>query len=230
MLRVRQGVFLHGEAFAAGLQFRRGAEQLVVVGGGLFHGFRTAGRELEPALVVHLVAAVLLLQLEAQLRLGHLIQVGIVRAVLFTGSNVEPGGEFAVQPVGAPVRRLVGTVAPDRAELHAADALPGLLAVEDIALGEQHLAAGVEHLLRDRRRLAVDLAAEPAEHGEGDAEDHDQGPPVFAVLTHGWSPAGSLPERRARCFPGGCAASGRCAARPGRDRAPARCCTRRAAG
>ncbi|MCY1346819.1 hypothetical protein D9M69_329150 [compost metagenome] len=230
VFRVRQGVFLHGEAFAARLQLRIGAEQLVVVGGGLLHRLDAARREMQPALVVDLVAAVLLLQLEAQLRLGRFIQLGIVRAEFLARGDVEPGGQFAVQPVGAPVRRLVGAVAPDRAELHAADALPGLLAVEDVALGEQHLAAGVEHLLRDRRRLAVDLAAEPAEQGEGDAEDQDQGPPVFAVFTHDSTPAAAWPGRRGCCFPDGCAASGRCAARPVRGRAPARYCRRRAAG
>src|SRR5690606_23192864 len=105
----------------------------------------------------------------------------------------------------------------------AADALPGGLAIEDVFIREQRGAVGADHLLRDRRCLAIDLAAEPAEYAEGHAEHGDQHPPEFAVLTH------VAPPRRGRegaagCFPGGCAASGRGAARPGRGTARATCC------
>src|SRR3546814_7120295 len=79
-----------------------------------------------------------------------------------------------MQPVGAPVRRLISAVAPDRTDLHAARALPGRLPVENIVAGHQDLAGRGRHLLRDRRRLAVALDPRESQDAEGDAENDDR--------------------------------------------------------
>jgi hypothetical protein len=54
----------------------------------------------------------LLLRIEGSVALG---------AVFLAGPAVEDRGGFPMQPVGTPVRRDVGAVAPDRPELHAAE-------------------------------------------------------------------------------------------------------------
>src|SRR3546814_17372372 len=45
-------------------------------------------------------------------------------AIAVLGREAEPGGQFAVQPLGGPVGRLIGAVSPDRSALHSAGALP----------------------------------------------------------------------------------------------------------
>ena len=57
------------------------------------------------------------------------------RAPSRLGPDVEQRQRLAVQPVGRPVGRLVGAVAPDRAELLAAGGLPDLLARQDARPG-----------------------------------------------------------------------------------------------
>ena len=54
------------------------------------------------------------------------------RVVVAARPLVEHVGRFAMQPVGAPVRRDVAAVAPDRTQLHAADRLPDLAALLDV--------------------------------------------------------------------------------------------------
>jgi hypothetical protein len=56
---------------------------------------------------------------EGGLRLGR--ELGVRGAALAEGGVVEDGGQLAVQPVGGPVGRDVCAVAPDGAELHAAE-------------------------------------------------------------------------------------------------------------
>jgi hypothetical protein len=97
--------------------------------------------------------------------------------VLRLRPDVEQGLGLAVQPVRRPVRRLVRAVAPDRADLLTAEALPDLLAVEDgVARGEE-LAARGHHALGDGRRLPVDLAAEEAEEEGRAANDEGEREP-----------------------------------------------------
>ena len=69
-----------------------------------------AGRRIEG------VMPIFLLELIGQRRL--LLDGKIVErlAIAVLGRKAQPGGEFAVQPVGRPVGRLVGAVAPDRTE------------------------------------------------------------------------------------------------------------------
>src|SRR3546814_12777083 len=48
-------------------------------------------------------------------------------AMAFLRGKAEPGDQFAVQPVGGPVARLIGAVAPDRSDSEPAGALPSRL-------------------------------------------------------------------------------------------------------
>ncbi|CUJ72886.1 Uncharacterised protein [Achromobacter aegrifaciens] len=175
---VGQRVFLHREIFAAAVQRGRVGEQLVVIGGGLRHGARAprAHRQRVGGGVAA-VGAVFGLQFRAQRCLGAHVQLRIVPAVLLARGQVQPGGQFTVQPVGRPVRRLVGAVSPDRSQLHAADRLPGGLAVQDVVAAEQRFAVGRHDLPGNRRRLAIDLAAVEAQQCERDRQYGDQGEP-----------------------------------------------------
>jgi hypothetical protein len=83
----------------------------------------------------------------------------------------EQGLGLHVEPLRRPVRSLVGAVAPDGPDLLAADALPDLLTVEDLGLGHQEPSVLGLHASRQRRRLAVDLSSEEAEHEKG-AQQH----------------------------------------------------------
>ena len=49
-----------------------------------------------------------------------------------------------MQPVGGPVGRDVAAVAPDGADLHAAERLPDVLAAADVAVGDNDGAVGVD--------------------------------------------------------------------------------------
>ncbi|MNR08528.1 hypothetical protein D3C85_1246900 [compost metagenome] len=82
-----------------------------------------------------------------------------------------------MQPVGGPVRCLIGAVAPDRAQLHATDALPRGLAIKNIVGAEKGFALDALYLIGNRRCLSIDLVTEPAEQAEGHAEDANQRPP-----------------------------------------------------
>src|SRR3546814_16087653 len=70
------------------------------------------------------VVPILLLQPVRQCR--FLLDIERVErlAIAVLGRAAEPGGQFAVQPVGRPVGRLRGAAAPARARLHSAGALP----------------------------------------------------------------------------------------------------------
>ena len=83
-----------------------------------------------------------------------------------------------MQPVGAPIGRDQGAVAPDRAELLAADALPDGPAGFYIGACEQQLAAFGLHLFGHRRLLPVDFAAHPQRNAETD----DQQGAIDAVV------------------------------------------------
>ena len=89
-----------------------------------------------------------------------------MRASRRRADDVEPRGRFAMQPVGGPVRRDVAAVAPDRAELHAADGLPDLAALLDVGAGVDAAPSSVTTAVGNRRHHAVNLAADPQQHGE----------------------------------------------------------------
>ncbi|MNI40283.1 hypothetical protein D3C73_945000 [compost metagenome] len=152
------------------------AEQGVVVGSGFRDGLDASLTEHKRA-IYQPVAAILALELVAQQRLLVIIDLAVGLAETLLRPQVQPGEQFAVQPVGGPVGRLVGTVAPDRAHLHAADTLPGGLAVEDVVGAKQRGAIDALHLFGDRWCLAIDLATEPAQQAERHAEDAYQRPP-----------------------------------------------------
>ncbi|MNK94276.1 hypothetical protein D3C87_1144730 [compost metagenome] len=173
---VGQGVFFHGKAFAAVVQRRVVAEQIVIIRGSLRDGLDAALAEDQRA-VDQSIAAVLAFELMAQQGLLVVIDILISLGVILLRRQLQPGEQFAVQPVGGPVRRLIGTVTPDRAQLHAANALPGRLAVEDVVGTKQDLALDALHLIGNRWCLSIDLVTEPAEQAEGHAEDANQRPP-----------------------------------------------------
>src|SRR5690554_2685903 len=91
--------------------------------------------------------------------------------------QVQPGDGFAVQPVGGPVRRHVGTVTPDRTELLATDGLPHLASGLDVAAREDDAAVRRGDGRGYRWHLAMDLAADPEQDGErGRQQDGEAGP------------------------------------------------------
>lgn len=188
-LQARQRVLLHGEAPAAVLQCRVIAEQRDVVGGGLADCLDTTLTQRQYT-VPGTVVTVLALQAIAQHGLLVFVEFAEGLAVLLAGAKLEPGGQLTVQPVGSPVGSLVSAMAPDRAELHAADALPGSLPVKDVSAAEQVVAGNAAHLVRDRRRLAINLATEVTEDAEGHRQHGQQRPPELAVFTHGTPPHG----------------------------------------
>ena len=80
----------------------------------------------------------------------------------------QQGQGFAVQPIGTPIGRDQGAMAPDRAQLLATDALPDGPAGFDIGACEQQLAAFGLHLFGHRRLLPVDFATHPQQYAETD--------------------------------------------------------------
>ena len=96
---------------------------------------------------------------------------------------------LAVQPVGRPVRRQVGAVAPDGALLLAAGGEPHLLALLDLFAGEQGLTLGGDDGLGDRRLGEIDLPAQVTEGAEGQHEDQCQPAPECLDVSHDGSVA-----------------------------------------
>jgi anaerobic nitric oxide reductase transcription regulator len=69
--------------------------------------------------------------------------------------DVKQGYGLAVKPVRRPIRRLVGTVAPDGSDLLPAHALPDPLPAQDVVLGHELRAAFGHHTLGDRWSLVA---------------------------------------------------------------------------
>ena len=149
------------------MQGRIVAEQLVVVGGDRFDGTHTVGRKGDFAgcFVVGIFAEGLLCVIVQ----GGLIafrKFGVWLAVFTLRLLVEPTEHFAVNPVGRPVRGLIGTVSPDSTDGHTADGLPGRLTGHDVGFGKQHLAVFINKLRRDGRALVINFFAEVTEQDE----------------------------------------------------------------
>src|SRR5262249_29106179 len=92
---------------------------------------------------------------------------GIIRRAESRGPLIENENALTVQPIGAPVRRDVGAVSPDRAHFLSADRLPDTLSVLDRRAVEQDGAGGGYNLGRNRGRAVNYFGAHTAEHREG---------------------------------------------------------------
>ncbi|MEI2825489.1 MAG: hypothetical protein V9F04_03175 [Dermatophilaceae bacterium] len=82
------------------------------------------------------------------------------------GVAVEEEDRLAVEPIGGPVGRDVGAVAPDRADLLPTDRLPHPLAIHDVGAGEQSGPVAVDHPLGHRWLALVDRRSHPQQHRE----------------------------------------------------------------
>ncbi len=113
--------------------------------------------------------------LEGSLLFGG--QLGEGRNAFGPGPDFEKRRRFAMQPVGAPVGRDIAAMAPDRAELHAAQRLPDLPPRLDIGLAEKRVAIGDRDGFGNRRCLDIDFPADEAEDREGENEYRPQPQP-----------------------------------------------------
>ena len=94
-----------------------------------------------------------------------------------------------MEPVGRPVRRLIGAVTPDRSELLSAGGLPHLLAGEDVVAGQQDAAVIGDDTRGNGRRLPVHIAPEEAEdeeRGEERAAKQDPEPAMPVGIAWGF--------------------------------------------
>jgi hypothetical protein len=96
---------------------------------------------------------------------------------------VEHGKRLPMQPIGAPVRRHVTAMAPDRAKLHAADRLPHLPTSLEGGTCVDHLATTRQDSLRHGRGLLMDFASHPEQDRERtDEEDRKRGPQSASAI------------------------------------------------
>jgi hypothetical protein len=178
----------HGVLFAQRSQRGLVTEQADVVPGHLLHGLGTFGGQRDHAgCGIVGVAAHFFLQARVERGLLADLQAGIAGAVRLLRPYLAQRDGLAVQPVGRPVRRKIGAVPPDRAELLATGGQPGFLAALNAAFGENGLPLDADDLLGDRRCADIDLGAHPAECGEGQDADHCQPGPELARGVHGIS-------------------------------------------
>ena len=94
-----------------------------------------------------------------------------------TRPAIQHDHRLAVQIISAPIRRDVGAMAPDRADLLASGRLPNILAVANIFAGEQHPAVGSDDLVGNGWRRVDRLIPYSAEHRERGSHDHAQRDP-----------------------------------------------------
>src|SRR3546814_17677965 len=98
------------------------------------------------------------------------------QAELRTRAKLQHGHYFKMQPFGRPVRRDQRAVAPDRAVLLDADALPDAAADLDVVAVVDHLSALRHHLFWHRRRGLVDVLADPQHNAEATNQQASQAP------------------------------------------------------
>ena len=103
---------------------------------------------------------------------------------------VEQPARLAMEPVGRPVRRDVGAVAPDGADLLSSHRLPDVLTVLDVLACEEDLAIARDNALRDGRGLAVHLPPKVAEHREGRSDHRTQADPEPRIPDGRWGLTG----------------------------------------
>jgi hypothetical protein len=79
---------------------------------------------------------------------------------------IEAGHGFTMEPVCRPIRRDVGAVAPDGADLLSPEGLPDALPTLYGTAIKEHLPVRTDDLLRDWRRLRDRPDPDAAKHGE----------------------------------------------------------------
>ena len=113
------------------------------------------------------------------------IERGIDHAVVGAAAEVEHGFGLAVQPVRGPVGRDQRAMAPDRAQLLPADALPDAAAFLDVRARVDDVAAVADHALGDGWRLQVDVPPHPEQYAETGEHQRGQAEPESAGGIHG---------------------------------------------
>jgi hypothetical protein len=127
------GAVAHGVGLAQRIGRRVVREQALVVSGDQRDRLRPLVGDGQ-CLRRRVVAVTANFRLQLRLQLGAVAQVkaGPAAAERVRGTQPQPGFGLAMQPVGAPVGRHQGTVAPDRPELLATEALPDLTTCLDV--------------------------------------------------------------------------------------------------
>ena len=178
--RSASGMTLLGHGVVFPQLVKRGvvAEEGGVVGLDGLDGAQPVGGDGDDARVL-VVGVGAQLGLQPRLQRGRLLGVEVVEgnAVAAARPRLGKPDGLAVEPVGGPVGRGVGAVAPDGAELLPADGAPDVLAPVDGGAVEDELAVGGLDGLGNGRRHLVDLGAEVEQRGEGDAHGGDQRDP-----------------------------------------------------
>ncbi|CAM5637632.1 hypothetical protein RLIN73S_04754 [Rhodanobacter lindaniclasticus] len=189
LVQFGDGVVAHRVGFAQLGGGRVVREQAHVMRADHQHRLRAQWRDADRALArVPRVRAQLALHARAQCGLVRRVEFGIRGGAFVAGQQLQHRLAFAVQPVGAPVRREQGAVAPDRAQLLATDALPHLLAQLDVVAGEQRLVAAGDHRRGQRRCVLVHLVAHPQQHAKRSDQQGGQAQPQFSGTAHRASP------------------------------------------
>jgi len=142
-LGIGQGVGTHRKVFARFVQRWLIAIQADVIWRNAFNRFDARIRQLHAAIFLHTaVEAIFLNHFRAHGFLLHFIQLGVFFAKISLRGQIQPCFQFAVQPIGRPVGGLVSAVAENRAQLHAAGALPGRLAGQHVVFADYGFAVG----------------------------------------------------------------------------------------
>jgi hypothetical protein len=131
--------------------------------------------------VVVRVRAHALLEPLAQRRLALAAERVVAGHALALGPAVEDERALAVEPVGAPVRRDVGAVAPDGPHLLAADRLPDVLPAADVVAGQHDPATGRDHALGDGRRRCLDAGGVGTDDDKSTSSHGEERDPVRTV-------------------------------------------------
>ena len=116
-------------------------------------------------------------QATAQLCLLFSIKSFVIGSESLIGPTVENEDGFSMQPIGGPVGGDVAAVSPDRADFHAAQRLPDVLASLNFAGIDDDLAFGRDHLVDNRWCFLVDPSADPTENGKRHYQYHNEEQP-----------------------------------------------------
>jgi hypothetical protein len=102
-----------------------------------------------------------LFQTPAQLALTFGIELSVRFGKLCVRPLVENERRFAMQPIGRSIGRYVAPVAPNRAYFHTAESLPDVLAVANVAIGNDNRTACIDDTSGNRRPLLINPGADP---------------------------------------------------------------------
>ena len=165
------------------------AVQLDVIRRNRLNGFLTGFADDNRSVFFHSgLVTVFVSQLRTQSRLLRNIQLFIVFAELSLCSEVQPGNQFAVQPVGSPVRSLISTVTQYRADLHTAGRLPSRLAGQNIVLSHQYLTGRRYNFFGIWRSFFINLRTHITQDGKADCQHCKQQIPELLILSHNKTP------------------------------------------